>query len=419
MVKVIVLGAGIVGATTAYELAKNGHAVTVIDRQPGPGLETSFANGGQISANHATPWATPESLKKALHWFGREDSPLLVRKPFDPALISWMARFIANCRPFRVAQNTERALRIALYSRLCLADLRQYLTFDYDRQQKGILHLYRTEKELQDALPQAMAMTHLGCHRRTVSRDELMAMEPALSDSIAPIAGAIFSPDDESGDAYRFTQKISEAAKGMGVDFRYGITIQGFERKPKMITAIKTDQGNITADVFVLALGSYSPIVVKDLGLTLPVYPAKGYSLTVPLGAADKAPSIALIDDLYKIVYSRLGCRLRIAGTAEFNGYNTEPNPRRSEMILRKAHDLFPGLNDGRPIEHWAGLRPMTPDQVPVLGPCRYENLVLNTGHGTLGWTMAAGSARIVSDLISGHEPAISIEGLTINRFGP
>ena len=417
MKAVAVLGAGVVGATSAYELAKAGFEVTVVDRQPGPGLETSFANGGQISANHATPWATPENLKKAATWFGRADSPLVIRPRFDPRLFSWMLKFIGNCRASRVARNTERALRVALYSRDRLGRLGKELRLDYDRGRTGILHLFKSETDMAASLPQAEAMTKLGCRRDILNREEVLQMEPSLRDSLTPIVGGALSAEDETGDAYKFTTGIWKAATALGAVFRFGETIRAIETKRRKIRRVKTDRGMVEADFFVMALGSHGPAVLKPLGVSLPVYPAKGYSLTIPLDENDKAPRVALIDDEAKIVYTRLGDRLRVAGTAEFAGYDPSPDPRRSNAVLSKAHELLPSLNDGRPVESWCGLRPMTPDQVPILGRTRYENLVLNTGHGTLGWTMAAGSARVVADLLAGRTPEISLDGLELERF--
>ena len=417
MLEVCVLGAGVIGTTTAYELAKDGHRVTVIDRQPGPGLETSFANGGQISANHATPWATPEALKKAFQWLGRETSPLIIRPRLDPDLFFWMLRFLSNCRAAKVPVNTERALRVALYSRDRLARLRKDLGLDYHQTLRGVLHLYRSEKDLDDARAQAESMTKMGCKRDILNRDEVYQLEPSLRHSSEPIVGGILSPDDESGDAFAFTDQIEAAAKGLGAHFLYNHAITGLSTDKGCVTGVETDQGTIGADVFVVCLGSFGPALLKPLGVMLPVYPAKGYSLSLEIGPDDIAPTLPLIDDEFKIVYSRLGDTLRIAGTAEFCGFDLSPNPKREAMILSKAFGFFPGLNDGRLAEPWCGLRPMTPDQVPVIGRTVFENLVLNTGHGTLGWTMAAGSARIVADLVNGRTPSVDLTGLGLERF--
>ena len=414
---VIVLGAGVIGVATAWHLARGGARVTVIDRQPGPGLETSFANGGQISANHATPWATPGTPWKALRWLGRADAPLLVHARWDPALFAWLARFLANCTSARLRVNTERALRLALYSRQQLTAVRAETGIVYDRLGRGILHIFRNRRDYEEALPGAALMSRLGCTRTVVGADECVALEPALSAAGARLIGGIFSPDDESGDAHLFTRNLAAHCERSGVTFLYGTTIRGLRAKGERITAVETDAGAIDGDGFVVALASYSPLMLHPLGIRLPVYPGKGYSATIPIGEHRGAPMVSLIDDEFKMVYSRLGQRLRVAGTAEFAGYDTSVTPARGGFLLRTAMALFPDCGDGAAAELWAGLRPSTPDGVPVIGRTPYRNLYLNTGHGTLGWTMAAGSGRIVADIVLGRAPEIVLDGLDLERF--
>ncbi len=415
--RVLVLGAGVVGVATAYYLARHGHEVTVVDRQPGVALETSFANGGQVSASHAEPWATPATLRRVFKWLGRADAPLLFRFRFDPQLWGWGLRFLANCTAFRTRINTERALRIALHSRACLKELRREIGLEYDHGTRGILHFYRDPKEFGHAVEQAGVMTDLGCRRRPIDPAACVDMEPALAAVQGDLAGGIYSPDDESGDAYLFTQSLEKHCRGMGVDFRFGTTIRAVRTDKGLVTGIETDGGVMTADRYVLALGSYSPLLLRPLGIRLPIYPAKGYSVTFPVCDPAKAPTVSLTDDEHKLVFSRLGERLRVAGTAETAGYDTTLNEHRARVILKRTLEIFPGCGKESDAEFWAGLRPKTPDSVPVIGPTPFPNLFLNTGHGTLGWTMSCGSGRVVADLVSGSDPEISLDGLGMDRF--
>ena len=414
---VVVIGAGVIGVATAYYLAGTGASVVVIDRQPGAGLETSYANGGQISANHAAPWAAPKTPWKALKWLGRTDAPLLFHPRWDTDLFAWLLRFLANCTEAAVRRNIERALALALYSRAQLVRLREETGLHYDELSRGILHIFRNPTDWRDALPQVELMNRLGCTRQIVDATRCVVIEPALAHIESSLMGGVFSPDDESGDAHAFTRGLARLAAERGVDFRYGTKVLSLAATGDRIKAVETDRGTIAGEAFVLATGSYSPLLLKPLGIALPVYPAKGYSVTVPVGAGDAAPTVALIDDEFKMVYARLGDRLRIAGTAEFAGYDTSVDERRARFLLAKAIELFPECGDVSRAEFWAGLRPSTPDGVPVLGPTRLANLFLNTGHGTLGWTMACGSGRLVADLIAGRPPDIPIEGLALARF--
>ncbi len=415
--KILVLGAGVVGVTSAYYLAKAGHDVTVIDRQPGPGLETSFANGGQISASHADPWAGPATPAKIVKWLGRADAPLLYRFRADLAQWAWGLRFLRNCTAGRSRINTERVLRVAVYSRDCLRALRAETGIAYDHLGKGILHVYSDPREFEQAVPKAAAMSELGCIRKVLTPQECVAIEPALAASRDELVGGTFSPDDESGDAHVFTGRVAELAGAAGVQFRYGVTVTGFATEGDRLTAVQAGSERLTADACVVALGSFTPLLVRRIGIRLPVYPAKGYSVTIPVDGHAGAPSVAIIDDQRKIVYSRLGQRLRVAGTAEIAGYDTTVREERTRPILNAAMRLFPDCGDPGKAEFWAGLRPTTPDSVPVIGPTRYRNLFLNTGHGTLGWTMACGSGRLIADLVSGRAPEISPEGLDVSRF--
>lgn len=418
--RVVVLGGGVIGITTAWWLARDGAQVTVIDRQPGPGLETSFANGGQISANHATPWAAPSTPLKALRWLGRADAPLLFHLRFDSALAAWLLRFLANCRRARTKINIERALRVALYSRRQLAAIRAETSIDYDQLTRGILHIFRDRSEYKAGLQSVALMNALGCERQLLDAEACIALEPALSAVRDELVGGIFSPGDESGDAYTFTVRLAEKAAALDVQFRWNQTIARLLVDGGRIRSIEMTTGEeVVADAFVVALGSYSPLLLKPLGLSVPIYPAKGYSVTIPINGHPGAPTVSVIDDQFKMVYSRLGDRLRVAGTAEFAGYNPAISERRVRFLLDTAIRLFPDCGDASRAEFWAGLRPSTPDGVPVIGRAPgFQNLVLNTGHGTLGWTMAAGSGRLASDIVTGRTPEIPLEGIGLGRFG-
>ena len=412
------LGAGVVGVATAYYLARAGHRVTVIDRQPEAGRETSFANGGQISASHAEPWANPSTPLMALKWLGRSDAPLLFRLRADPAQWAWTLRFLINCAPGRTRVNTDRALRIALYSRAALAELRDETSIDYDHLSRGILNFYRDEREFEQAVTRAEWLTRQGCDSRGLDASACVALEPALAGAEELLAGGIHYPGDESGDAFKFTQRLAHICAGLGVEFRFGTAIGRLHEQGGRIAGVETGKGMISADSYILALGSYSPLLVKPLGIKLPVYPTKGYSVTLPVESPAKAPQFSLTDEGRKLVYTCLGDRLRVAGTAEFAGYDTSITDSRVRSILTSALKLFPGCGDPAKAEFWAGLRSMTPDGVPVIGITKYSNLILNTGHGTLGWTMACGSGRIVADILSRRDPGIDLNGLGIERFG-
>lgn len=405
--RVLVLGSGVVGVTSAWYLARAGHEVTVIDRQPAPALETSFANGGQISVSHAEPWANPHVLPKALRWLGREDAPLLVRLRADPALFCWLARFLTQCPPGPTRRNIAAIVSLALYSRACLGALRAECAIPYDALQRGILHVYTDPREFAGAVHAAAVMREFGCDRRPVSADECVAIEPALAAARPRLVGGDYTPADESGDAHRFTTALAERCAAIGVGFRFGRTIERIVLDGGAFSAVVADGEPLAADAAVVALGSYSPLLLRPLGIRVPVYPAKGYSATVPLSPESVAPTVSLTDDGHKIVFSRLGNRLRIAGTAEFAGYDLRLNPVRCAALTRRASELFPALAPAAPTEFWCGLRPATPSNVPLIGRTRHAGLWLNTGHGTLGWTMACGSASALAALMSHRPPPV------------
>ena len=408
--RVIVLGAGVVGTASAWYLARAGHEVTVVERQGAAGLETSFANGGQISVSHAEPWANPDAPRKMWEWLGREDAPLLFRLRGDARQWAWGLRFLVECLPFRTRENIRQILALALYSRAQLQQLRRDTGIQYDQLTRGILHFYTDEEEFDHAVEQAGLMRQYGCDRDIKTAAECIAIEPALRHAAERIVGGTYTASDESGDARKFTQGLAQLAAAQGVRFLYGRSIKRLEAERRRILSIvladaEGGDDRISADAYVVALGSYSPLVLRSVGLAIPVYPLKGYSVTVPLEAGDEAPTVSLTDDSHKLVFSRLGERLRVAGTAELNGYNTGVNDVRCQAIVRRTFDLFPSAGHPERAEFWTGLRPATPSNVPVVGRTRYANLFLNTGHGTLGWTMACGSGRAIADIVSGRQP--------------
>ncbi|HEX6633288.1 MAG TPA: D-amino acid dehydrogenase [Usitatibacter sp.] len=410
--RVLVLGAGVVGTATAWYLAAQGHEVTVIDRREGPGLETSFANGGQISACHAEPWANPEAPAQILKWIWRDDAPLLFRLRADPRQWAWGASFLLECLPSRTRRNIGDIVRMAIYSRASLQALREETGIAYDQLTLGILHYYTDPGVFESAVRAAHVMREYGLDREVKTVDEALAIEPALVPSRSRIVGATYTSTDESGDAYLFTSRLAQLAGARGVRFAMGLAVERIAAEGGTVrgVAVRDAEGReetLAADAYVLALGSYSPLLAGPIGLSLPIYPAKGYSATVPVTDAAAAPRVSLTDDGAKIVFSRLGERLRIAGTAELSGYSTGLNPVRCEALVRRAREIFPDAADYSRATFWAGLRPSTPSNVPLVGRTRYPNLFLNTGHGTLGWTLACGSARALADIISGRAPEV------------
>jgi len=392
--RIVVLGAGVIGVSSAWYLQQAGHEVQVLDRREGPGLETSFANGGQISADHAAPWAKPGVPLQALKWMTQEDAPLLFRLRADPAQWRWGLQFLRNCTAERFKENAARLQRLGRYSRAQLQALRNDTGIQYDRAARGILVLYTEGRQFEPGMK---------------TPDECVALEPAIAAMRDRLTGGRMYPEDESGDAYKFTVELAKLCEASGVRFDFGVSIERLLTENGRITAVKTPTGSIQADAFVLALGSYSPLLARPLGIDLPIYPLKGYSVTMPVKDPAAAWTVSLSDEAHKLVLSRLGDRLRIAGTAELNGYNTAINAVRCEAIVKRVMELFPGAGDPSKATYWAGLRPATPDNLPCVGRTKYPNLFLNTGHGTLGWTHACGSGRILADVVSGRPTEIEI----------
>jgi D-amino-acid dehydrogenase len=410
---ITVFGAGVTGIASAWFLRKAGHEVTVIERREGPGLETSFANGGQISVSHAEPWANPHAPLQILRWLGREDAPLLFRLRADWQQWRWGFAFLRQCTPSRLRHNIRQLVALGNYSRAVLQALRAETAIHYDQQSRGILHFHTSPAAWQAAQHAAQLMREAGCELQAVSAEECAAIEPALAPQLARIAGGTYSPGDESGDAHRFTAELASRCEAAGVRFRYGTGVDALEPGANggishaMLRMADGSTDRIAVGHAVICLGVRSAGLLRPLGIALRIYPVKGYSVTLPVEDPARAFTVSLTDDAHKLVYSRLGERLRIAGTAEFNGYDTSLNPARCEAILQRFGELFPGAADHGRAQYWAGLRPATPSNLPYIGGTRYSNLWLNTGHGTLGWTQACGAAAALAELVSGRRPAV------------
>ena len=410
--RIVVLGAGVVGVTAAWYLAQDGHEVTVTDRHAGAALETSFANGGQISASYAEPWANPEAPAKILKWLGQEDAPLLFRMRLDPRQWRWGLQFLIECLPGRTRRNTIQCLNLALYSRDCLRALRAETGIRYDHLERGILSFYTDAAEFAHGVRAAELMREFGCDREVRTVDECIAIEPALASARGKLAGGIFTESDESGDAQRFTQELARMAEQKGVRFRWNMAVESIVAEGDAITAVRCINEEhrkeiLHADAYVVALGSYSPFLLTPLHVPCLIYPAKGYSATIAIDGHRGAPTVSLTDLAYKIVFTRLGDRLRVAGTAELSGYSKDLNLVRCESLVKRTFDLFPNAGDRESAQFWTGLRPATPSNVPLVGGTRYRNLFLDTGHGTLGWTMACGSGRALADVIARRKPGV------------
>lgn len=412
--KVIVLGAGVIGVTAAYYLAKAGAEVTVIERQLDVARETSFANGGQLSVRSVGPWANPHAPGVALRSLGRADAPLIMRLRADPAMWSWVVKFLRNCTARRARHNLTLLRRIATYSGDSLAALCEDTAIAFDRRRQGILCLYRDRRSFDKAARELDGAAEM---ERAVTPAECTRIEPALAEVEAKLSGGIYYPKDESGDARRFTEELAAICREQGVTFAFGTNAVRFRATGDRVTGIETDDGLERADAYLLCLGSFSSRLARGLGIRLPIYPVKGYSVTIPVASQNIAPEVSIHDEELKIVISRLGDRLRAAGTAELTGYDARIDPVRSEAVLKGLFSLFPNSGDPKKATFWAGLRPMTPDGLPILGAARYPNLFLNTGHGTLGFTLGCGSGRVAADLVMGREPAIDLTGLGPERF--
>ncbi len=418
--KVVVLGAGVIGVSTAYALARAGAEVTVLERQSGAALETSFANAGQVSPGYSTPWAAPGIPLKALKWLFQKHAPLALRADGSLFQLRWLAGMLRNCTPARYAINKERMMRVSEYSRDCLRQLRQDTGIQYEQRTRGTLQVFRSQAQLDAVARDLDVLRACGVAHEVLDRAGLARVEPALAHTQDRLLGGLWLPKDETGDCFMFTQQLAEKARQLGVKFRYGVDVKQLLSDGQAVQGVQLsgpESEVIKADKYVLALGSYTRQLVRPLGLDLPVYPVKGYSLTVPLRDASLAPQSTVLDETYKVAITRFDKRIRVGGMAELTGFDLALNPKRRATLEMVTADLFPG-GDLPKAEFWTGLRPQTPDGTPIIGATRrYPNLFLNTGHGTLGWTMASGSGQLLADLVTGRQPAISTEGLALDRY--
>ena len=415
--KVAILGSGVIGVTSAWYLAKAGHEVVVIDRQPGPALETSYANAGEISPGYASPWAAPGIPMKAMRWLFMQHAPLILRPTFDVAMWRWIVAMLGNCTEKAYAVNKSRMVRLAEFSRDQLIALRQETGISYDERSQGTLQLFREQKQLDGIGKDVAVLQADGVPFEVLDKAGCIAAEPGLANSQSPIVGGLRLPNDETGDCFKFTNALAEMAKAAGVTFLNDHKIKRLVHDRGSIDHVETDKGTIKADAFIVALGSYSPLLVAPLGIRLPVYPVKGYSITVPITAVERAPVSTLLDESFKVAITRLGDRIRVGGMAELSGFSTNLPEKRRDTLEYSVGSLFPAAGDLGKARFWSGLRPMTPDSTPVIGATHIPNLYLNTGHGTLGWTMACGSGHVIADIISNRKPAIETADLSIARY--
>lgn len=415
--KVLILGSGVIGVTSAYYLARAGHEVTVVDRQPEPALETSFANAGEVSPGYSSPWAGPGVPVKAVKWLLMKYGPLVVRPKLDPVMWVWLLKMLRNCTSARYAINKSRMIPIAEYSRDSLRDLRRDIGIQYDERSQGTLQLFRYQQQLDGTGEDIAVLKQYGVPFEVLSREGCIAVEPALAGVKEKFAGGLRLPQDETGDCHMFTQALAKHAEALGVRFMFNTGIDRIVTDGTRVSGVVTSAGTLQADAYVLALGSWSSRLVAPLGISLPVYPVKGYSITVPIKDASGAPESTVMDESYKVAITRLGNRIRVGGTAEISGFSTKLYEARRATLDHSLTDLFPRGGDLSKATFWSGLRPMTPDGPPVIGPTQYANLHLNTGHGTLGWTMSCGSGRVLADMLSGKKPEVDVSALTVDRY--
>lgn len=421
--RVLVLGSGVVGVTSAYYLAKKGFEVTVIDRQPAVGLETSFANAGQISPGYAAPWAAPGVPMKALKWLFQRHSPLAVKPDWTLWQLQWTIKLLRNCTAKRYDINKERMVRLAEYSRDCIGELRADTGIAYEGRTQGTLQVFRTQKQLDAEAKDIAVLSRMGVPFEHLDPDGCARVEPALTVVKDQLLGGLRLPGDETGDCQLFTTNLAEKAKELGVIFRQGASIERFLTENGKLNGVEinTKEGIevLRAEQYMVALGCYSRELMQVLDIQIPVYPVKGYSLTVPVINSAAAPVSTVMDETYKVAITRFDNRIRVGGMAELAGFDLSLNPRRRETLEMVLNSLFPNSGDMAQSQFWTGLRPMTPDGTPIIGKASsgYDNLWLNTGHGTLGWTMACGSGQVLADLMASHKPAIPSDDLNLSRY--
>ena len=416
--RVVVLGAGIIGVTTAYYLARRGAEVEVLDRQREPSMETSFANAGELSYGMTSPWAAPGIPWKAVKWTVMKYRPLLIHPLFSPSMWSWCAEMVRNCNAESYALNKSRMVRISNYSRDALTDLMREVSIDFELRERGTLQLFRKENQLLASKADQDVLAEYDSPFEVLDRDGCVAAEPGLAHVADKFVGGLRLLADRTGDCRMFTQGLAREAEALGVKFHYNVNIDGFAMERGRIVGVETSDGRVSGERYVCAMGPYAPILLKTIGIRLPIYPIKGYSITLPVTDSDAAPQSTIMDETYKVAVTRLGDRIRVAGQAEIIGYDKNLGRNATNAVRHVVSDLFPKGGDVSQAQGWTGLRPMTPDGTPVVGPTRYDNLFLNTGHGTLGWTMSCGSGRLVADLVMDRPPEIPLDGLTAERYG-
>jgi len=414
---ILIVGAGVVGTTTAYYLKADGHEITIVERQASAGLETSFANAGQLCRFTARPWAGPEVPSMFFRELGRPDAPYLIRLRADPAMWKWLTTFLLNCRGTKYRDTRSHLMRLAVHSANLMDELLGAITLNFDHERQGVLHLFRDQKSFDHAVEDNRRIPNVKARGEVLSPEQCTAEEPALAQSSAGFEGGIFHRHEQTGDAHRFTTNLAAYLETLGVIFRYGVNAHQLISEGDTVVGVATDEGQIEADAVVICAANGSLQLLKSVCPSLPIYPVKGYSITVETTGFNGAPTIGIQDHSRKIGLSRLGDRLRAAGTAEFGASDDVPGHARIEALLSQTRTLFPGAGDFETAKAWAGLRPMTPDGAPILGRTRWKNLLVNTGHGSLGWSLACGSGRIIADLLSERTPSIDLSGLTIDRF--
>ncbi|STZ76190.1 D-amino acid dehydrogenase [Bergeriella denitrificans] len=415
--KVVVMGAGITGITTAWYLLQAGHEVTVIDRSEAAAMETSFANAGQLSYGYTTPWAAPGIPAKAAKWLFRAHSPLILKPDGSLFQLQWLLQMLKNCDPARYQTNKDRMVRISEYSREMFRRFEAETGLDFEGRKKGTLQIFRTQKEVDAAEKDIEILAQYGVPYRRLKPEECLAYEPALHHAVHRIAGALHLPNDATGDCHLFARRLKTLCEAKGAVFRFNCSISRIEHEGSRIRAVYAGGERFEAERFVCALGSFSRTVLADLGLNLPIYPVKGYSLTLPVTDSAEAPVSTILDETYKVAITRFNERIRVGGMAELSGYALKLPQARRETLELVVKDLYPQGGDTARAEFWSGLRPMTPDSTPIIGATRFDNLFLNTGHGTLGWTMSLGSAKITADLVCGIEPEVRCDDLSIARY--
>ena len=415
--KVAILGGGVIGVTSAYYLARAGHDVTVIDRQAAVGLETSFANAGEISPGYASPWAAPGIPQKAIKWLFMEHAPLILRLKADTQMLRWLVALLRNCTSARYAINKSRMVRLAEFSRDRLIELRAHTRIEYDQRMRGTLQVFRSQKQFDAIEKDVQVLRNGGVPFEVMDRARCIAVEPGLRAAAEKLVGGLHLPNDETGDCFQFTSRLAALSEALGVRYQLDTRIDDIRVTGNAVASVHTNRGVVSADAYVLAMGSYSAEAGRLLGLRLPVYPVKGYSITVPIIDETRAPESTLMDETYKIAITRLGSRIRVGGMAEISGFDNTPHLKRRATLEHSLDSLFPGSADLSAGSFWAGLRPMTPDGTPLIGSTVIGNLYLNTGHGTLGWTMACGSGQALSDIISGKSPDIDVSDLSLDRY--